>query len=121
MLTDPRDFIAPWNDLLPDGTPIEYGPSPSTHARRDAAHKNWAWRDGKLASKLARSPAADKLRAYMRPDGRHLRTDVPKREAEIYVMIFSHGRSVRWVARRLKLSRSSVRTYCARLRARAGL
>ncbi len=115
-----QDFIAPWAEKLPDGTAIEYGPSPATHARRDAEHRNWAWRrSGKLAARLARSPEAVALRAYMRPDGEHLRCDVPKRELEIYVHVYELGHSVRWVARRLKLHRSSVRTYVRRLMGRA--
>ena len=121
MLTDPKNFIAPWADHLSDGTAIEYGPSAVTHARRAAEHANWAWRGSKLASQLARSPLGDKLRAYMRPDGRHLRADVPKREQEVYMHVFEHGRSVRWVAKRLELHRGTVRTYVERLKTRAGV
>ena len=122
MLTthDPKNYSAPWADQLPTGELSEYGPSPTTHARHLAEHKLWSWRPDKVPSKAARSPEADALRAYMRPDGQHLRADVPKRELEIYLLIFEHGRSPRWVAKHLEITRSTVRTYIRRLRGRAG-
>jgi DNA-binding NarL/FixJ family response regulator len=113
-----KQYAAPWADQLPDGDLIEYGPSPSTYARQLARHKLWTWHPEKLAARVARTTTADAIRAYMRPT-RHLRGDVAKRETEVYLLIYEHGRSIRWAARHLGISRSSVKVYVRRLARRA--
>ena len=115
-----RNYLAPWAERLPQGGKVEYGPSPATHQRLDGEHKMWSWKPAKIASRLSRGHGSDELRAYMRPDGEHLRGDVPPMELRVYVMVFEDGRSVRWVARKLERSRRSVRTWVARLRERVG-
>lgn len=111
------DYNAPWADRLPGGDLLEFGPSPTTHARHLADWRNWAWR--KLTSQHARTPEADRIRAWLLPDGTHIRAGLPKRELEVAVMVYLHGRSTRWVARRLEISRSTVRTYLLRLAERS--
>ena len=118
LATDPKNFVAPWADQLPSGELVEYGPSASTHARLLEAHKLWTWRPERQVSREARSDTGAALRAYMRPGGLHLRGDVPTRELEVYLLVYEHGHSARWVARKLRLSRASVRVYLQRLRAR---
>ena len=118
-VTDRRIYTAPWAEQLPDGDLLEHGPSQSTHARRAAAHKLWSWKPGKTAQREARDSVA--VRKHMRPDGTHLRSDVPKRELEIFILIFESNLSTRSVARSLGISRSSVKVYVRRLRGRAGL
>ena len=113
-----NDYCPPFADQLPGGDLLEYGPSPSSHARHLAAWKNWAWR-GKPVSQEARTPEADRIRAWLHPDGQHLRSDLPRRELEVAVHIFCHGRSTRWVARKLEISRSSIRTYILRITKKA--
>lgn len=115
LATDPRNYMAPWADQLPGGDLVEYGPSPSTHARQLEAFKLWAWKPDRQPSREARSEAGDRLRAFMRPTGQHLRTDVPRRELEVYLAVYEHGHSTRWVARKLEITRSSVRVYVRRL------
>jgi DNA-binding CsgD family transcriptional regulator len=54
----------------------------------------------------------------MRPGGEYLRVDVPRREVEVYLLVYEHGHAVRWVARHLELSRSTVKIYLQRLKER---
>jgi len=58
--------------------------------------------------------------AYMRLEDGSLRDDVPQRERDVYLLIFESGHASRYVARKLKISRSSVQVYLRRLRARVG-
>jgi len=120
-LLSKQDYTAPWNEKLPDGSMTEYGPSPSTHARQAAQHALWSWRPPRLPSRISVSPEANSVRAYVRPGGLQLRGDIPRRELEVYLYCFEMGRSLGWVAKRLKIHRSSVRMYLRRLRERVGV
>jgi hypothetical protein len=112
-------YTAPWADKLPSGARLEYGPSPTTHARRAAAHNLWSWRPKKGRDPLTPTPAdRAQMIAFMRPDGRHLRIDVPRRELEVYLCLYEHARSARMAAAQLGITRSTVRVYLKRLRAR---
>ena len=113
------DYSPPFAEQLPDGTSIEYGPSPTTHARHLAEFRQWSWRPDKLNRHASRSPEADKIRAYVRLPNGHFRCDIPRRELEIYVRVFEQGRGQGWVAKKLKISKSTVKTYIKRLRKRA--
>ena len=57
---------------------------------------------------------------YWSLDGELLRADIPRRELEVYLHVFECGKSARWVARRFKVHRSSVRSYLRRLLERVG-
>ena len=115
-----QDFTAPWAERLPDGALAEYGPSPSTHARQTAQHALWSWRPGCRPARQSLGPEADRVRAFVRPGGLHLRADIPRRELEVYLHVYECGKSVRWVARKFQVHRSSVRSYLRRLLDRVG-
>ncbi len=114
-----QDYTSPWVERLPDGTKVPYGPTAGTHARHTADFELWSWRPPRLPSRRSMGPEADRIRAYVRPGGLHLRVDVPRRELEVYLLVFEQGRTVRWVARHMQVTRSSVRTWVLRLRGRA--
>ena len=119
MLVAKTDYAPPFAEQLPDGTSIEYGPSPTTHARHLAEFRQWSWRPDKLPSQASRSPEADRIRAYVRVEQGRFRADVPRRELQVYCYVYEQGHSTRWAARKLEISRSSVRTYIQRLKERA--
>lgn len=113
-------YSPPWREIQSDGSlGRPYGPSPSTYARHMQDYRLWSFDRRKLPSKQARrlgDMAA--MRAWMRPDGGELREDVPQREREVYLHVYEHGHAVRWVARHMRVSRASVRTYLRRLHIR---
>ena len=109
-------YAPPWLERRPDGTVVEYGPSPQTFAQHVERFKNWAWR---MPSKEARQDA-DLLIAYVRLEDGSFREGIPKGELRAYVAVFEEGHSVRHAARTLGLSRETVRSYMRRLRGRVG-
>ncbi len=111
------DYAPPFAEQLPDGSTVAYGPTPSTHARHLAEFRQWAWRPG--MSRESKAEGADELRAFMRPGGHHLRTDVTKRQLEVYVLVFEHGHSIRWTAKHLEMHRSTVKTHIQRIKNKA--
>lgn len=114
MQTQTQVYAAPWRERMPDGSLTDpYGPSASTYARRLADFKNWAWRAPE--KKRAARERAERLVAWVEEN----RKQVPTRELEVYGWVYLRGMPVRWTARRLGVSRESVRTYLKRLRSRA--
>jgi DNA-directed RNA polymerase specialized sigma24 family protein len=118
MTKNPQQFLPPWRDRGPDGKLGEpYGPSTAlTFARQVARFGDWSYR--KPPAKASRGADADALRAWMRLEDGTLRLGIPESEVRVYLLVYEGGKSVRWVARHLKLSRESCRSYIRRLRAR---
>jgi DNA-directed RNA polymerase specialized sigma24 family protein len=96
---------------------VEYGPALSTYERQVVAHEDWSWRPPVERRQRA---DAERLLAFMRPDGGPLRVTVPKREREAYRLYYELGLSSREAARVMRVSRSALRVYLRRLRERAG-
>ena len=118
-------FQPPWREVDPKtgelGEP--YGPgSPSTYAKQIAAHKNWANRPENRSNESKRWDS-EALYKFMHDEDGIIKEvgDVTDRQRDCYHYVYECGHSIRWVAKRLKISRESVRTHLARLRAKAGL
>jgi hypothetical protein len=116
-LTAEQGYSPPWRELEPDGTLGEqYGPTPSTHARHVADHKNWAYRPPRHA--IEREDA-EAMRAYMRPNPREpIRTDVPMGERAVYEGAYEMGKSLREIGFLLGVEKSTICSYLKRLRGR---
>lgn len=110
-----RQYASPWRERMPDGTlGPEYGPrSAATFAKLHAMHRDWTYKPPKRAAKQA-----IELQMWMRLEDGTLRMGVPESEVRVYRLVVEQGHSIRWVARRLEISRESVRSYLRRLRAR---
>lgn len=109
-------FAAPWAEPLIDQRGetelIEYGPQPSTYHRQLQRYRLWSWRP---EPQSATTDAADVV-AYMREAGGLQKA--PRREREVYMLVYERGRSVRWSAKALGITRESARSYLRRLRGR---
>lgn len=114
---DPRLLAPPWRERGPDGKlGPEYGPkTAATYAKHVAQHRDWSYR---TPSKESRGADLDAIRDWIRLEDGTIRLDVPEGEARVYLAI-EQGDSVRSAARRLGISRESVRSYLRRLKARA--
>ena len=115
-------FQPPWREVQPNGQlGPEYGPpSPSALARAASKFANWAYRKPPQVAKDVNPDTAMRLLKFMRgPDG-GLRTDVPKREVDVYLAVYEQGHNVKWTARHLGIRRETVKVYIKRLKERAG-
>lgn len=122
VMTEAELYLPPWRDRLPSGelSVESYGPaSPAALARQVTRYRDWSYRVATVSQDARQDGEA--MRQYMRPDGGALREDVPDRERQVYLLVYEHGHSVRYVARQLEIKRESVRTYLRRLRERAEL
>jgi DNA-directed RNA polymerase specialized sigma24 family protein len=105
-----RNFLPPWYDAA---TGENYGPTPETFVRRIARHKDWAYRTPFGAAAHER-PDAKGVHRYV---AEH-HADVPASELEAYRMIYVQRMSLSEAAEDSGWSRSTVRSYIARLRSR---
>jgi len=112
MQTSSVIYSAPWAEPQPDGSWRQYGPTAETYQRQIQRYRQWAYR--KPPSRESCEPDAEAIRALLLDSA----VELPRREREVGEWIYIAGRSTRWVARRLKLSRRTVRTHMARLAAR---
>lgn len=107
-------FQPPWRERNPDGSlGEEYGPSPSTLARRIKAHRMWTWRPASHEER--RQQEGKKLDAWLSLE---TTTTPPKRELDVYVALYLDNLSTRAAAKVLNISRDSVREYKRRLLSR---
>jgi DNA-directed RNA polymerase specialized sigma24 family protein len=113
-------YASPWRERMADGTlGGEYGPkSAATLAKHTRASKDWSFKVQR-ASKAAVSVDAEALRAWMRLEDGTLRTGIAEGEAMAFILVCEHGNSERAAARKLKVSRRTVRVRLARLMERA--
>lgn len=117
MTMPKRIYFSPWLDRETGET---YGPEThATLAKHHARHRDWSFRVA-TPSKAARSVDAGELRAWMRLEDGTLRLDVPKAEADAYLLVCERGFSERTAAVKLNCSRRTVRVRLMRLRTKAG-
>lgn len=108
-MPDETIYHSPWRERLRDGKlGPEYGPSPKGYAKRVASFRLWSWRP-------TRAPDQERVTRFVLAHSE----DVPAMEVCVYVAIYERGMSQRAAAMELGISRSSVRVYVERLRARA--
>lgn len=109
-------YAAPWRDRLPDGSLSEpFGPaSAAAQAAQTARIRDWSWRA---------PPRADNRRSKLCVEFEALPVDVAnlsERERQVHALALQ-GHAVRWIARHLGMRRETVKSYCRRIRAKAGL
>lgn len=111
-----RIYLPPWRDRQADGTlSEEYGPrTPSAYAKALRRYENWAFRFENA------DPASDRREVirYMRGEEGVIREDVPDSEVAVYQAIYEQGLSIGAAVRMSGLSRSTVKSYLRRLKAR---
>ena len=108
-MSDHAIYMAPWRELQASGAlGPEYGPSPSTFARRLAAYKTWSWRP-----EYAARADLPRLAAVIERGG------ASKREQEAFELVYLQRLPERKAADMMGCTRDTVRTYLKRLRAKA--
>ncbi len=108
-------YQPPWRRRLPSGDLGEdYGPSPSSMARKVKEYKAWNWRPEKPEE--ARRRVGALVAAWLDEGGWQAATD---RELDVFASLYVALRSVRETAAWLGVSRSTVRTLHRRLLRRA--
>jgi hypothetical protein len=104
-------WLPPWRDRLPNGKlGPEYGPSPATFAKQVREQKDWSY-----SKQRTHRDNAPLLREFM-----SARTGtVSEQEAEAYKYVHEQGLGTVAASEDMGVSRSSVRTYLARLEVKA--
>lgn len=107
-----HNYLPPWREIRPDGTlGPEYGPkTAATFARQVADSRNWAH----VEQRAPLSDAED-IRAYMRANGEQ----ASEREREVFSAMYLSGLGLKRAAECLGVTRNSIKSYRARLRAKA--
>jgi predicted DNA-binding protein (UPF0251 family) len=104
-------FLPPWRDVLPNGKLGEpYGPSPATFAKQVREQKDWSFK--KQGTHRDHAPL---LREFMAANT----GTVSEQEQEAYRYVYEQGLGTVSAAEDMGVSRSSVRTYLARLEVKA--
>lgn len=107
-------FQPPWRERNPDGSlGREYGPSPSTLARRIKAYRDWSWRPSGHEERKRKEGKL--LLDWLEAGGTEQATE---RELDVFCALYVGGMSTRGAAKHLGISRDSVRAYRKRLFAR---
>lgn len=104
-------FQPPWRELQPNGElGAEYGPSPSTLARRIKAFRMWTWRPESHEER--RRQEALLISEWFNAGGD---AEASAREHDVFNQLYVYGASTREAARQLGISRDTVREYRKRL------
>lgn len=111
-------YAAPFRERLPNGElGPEYGPvSPAAQAAQTARLRDWSFQPP-----VRTDQRKSKLSAVLEPAGGVRGVDLSPQERRVLDLIVGGGHSIRWVAKYLGLRRDTVRTYVARIKAKAGL